>query len=195
MRQLHRYGCNVMRSLAVAVLAVAVLGAAGCSWFRHKSDVYKQSAENRPLEIPPDLDMPNTQGAVQLPAGQSQAGQSPAGQSSTGQSSTGQSKSVTRSSMQAPAGASTTGFTVSGDRDSVYTKVGDALAAIDGVTIASKAQLLGAYDLSYEGADFLVRVSQTQAGAYVSVVDPRGQPATAAAPAKLIKALQAALGG
>lgn len=168
---------------AVAMPATALVLAAavsGCHWFK-KDSGYQQSAESRPLEVPPDLDRPNTEGAMQLP------GDAP--------------RSVTRSSLgggasaaSAPA-ASASGFTVAGDRDEMFGKVGDALAAIPGVTIASKAQLLGAYDVSYEGGNFLVRVSKVDAGVYVSAVDPRGLPATGAAPAKLVAALKAALGG
>ena len=53
---------------------------------------------------------------------------------------------------------------------------------------------LGVYDVSYQGSNFLVRVSAVDAGAYVSAVDPRGQPATGEAPSKAIAALKAALG-
>ena len=87
------------------------------------------------------------------------------------------------------------GFTVGGSRDEAFTRVGEALAGIEGVAIASRAQLLGTYDVSYEGASFLVRVSAVDAGAYVSAVDPRGLPATGAAPTKLLAALKAKLGG
>src|SRR3546814_6611930 len=53
--------------------------------------------------------------------------------------------SVTRSSMaSAPTPAS--GFNVGGDRDATFAKVGEVLAATEGVTIASRAQVLGAYD-------------------------------------------------
>jgi len=69
------------------------------------------------------------------------------------------------------------------------------LAATDGVTIASKAQLLGTYDVSYHGADFLVRVTKVDAGVYVSAVDPRGMPASGDAATQLIAALKAAVGG
>ena len=96
------------------------------------------------------------------------------------------------------AGAATNaagGFTVGGSRDEAFTRVGEALAGIEGVAIASRAQLLGTYDVSYEGASFLVRVSAVDAGAYVSAVDPRGLPATGAAPTKLLAALMAKLGG
>ena len=96
------------------------------------------------------------------------------------------------------AGAATNaagGFTVGGSRDEAFTRVGEALAGIEGVAIARRAQLLGTYDVSYEGASFLVRVSAVDAGAYVSAVDPRGLPATGAAPTKLLAALKAKLGG
>ena len=53
--------------------------------------------------------------------------------------------------------------------------------------------MLGAYDIDFEGAKFLVRVSEVAGGSVVAAVDPRGQPAQGAAPAKLIAALKAAL--
>ncbi|MEO6263969.1 MAG: hypothetical protein ABIO58_03235 [Luteimonas sp.] len=178
MRQLQMDGSTMLRSLAVATVLVAVIGSSGCRWFR-KNSAYQQSAESRPLEVPPDLDRPNTEGAMQQPSGAAQ--------------------SVTRSSMPAPAAASAktsaTGFTIAGERDDVFNKVGEALAATGGVTIASKAQLLGTYDVNFEGANFLVRVTKVEAGVYVSAVDPRGMPATDAAPTKLIVALKSALGG
>jgi uncharacterized lipoprotein len=166
------------RPLVAATLAVAIVASAGCHWF-HKTDKnYEGSVESRPLEVPPDLDRPNTEGAMQVPAVGTQ--------------------SVTRSSMTPaaqPAQASTSGFTVAGDRDEVFEKVGSALAATTGVTIASKAQLLGTYDVSYQGANFLVRVTKVDAGVYVSAVDPRGMPAAGDAATQLIAALKTTLGG
>lgn len=164
-----------------AAALVLVASTAGCSWFK-KDTGFQLPVEVRPLEVPPDLDRPNTDGAMQLPG------------QATG--------SVSRSSLGAPRtapapaaapNAAPTGFIVPGSRDEVFGKVGDALAGIEGLTIASKAQLLGAYDVSYEGADFLVRVSQAEAGSYVSAVDPRGLPASGEAPLKLVAALKAAL--
>lgn len=166
------------RFLVAAVLAVAVLGTAGCSWFRKGNDLYAQSPENRPLEVPPDLSQPDTSGAMQLP-----------GADDTTQS-------VTRSSISArPAAANNTGFTVQGERDAVFDRIGEVLATTEGVTIASKAQILGTYDVDYEGSKFLLRVTKVGEGAYVSAVDPRGLPATGEAPVKLVSSLKAALGG
>jgi uncharacterized lipoprotein len=169
-----RAASTFSRPLALALLAVAVLGVSGCKWFRKGNPDYAMSPETRPLEVPPDLNLPNTAGAMKLPPSADQA-----------------------STAQGPSGAvaSASGFNVAGARDEVFTKLGDALAGVAGVTIASRAQLLGTYDVSYEGSNFLVRVVGVEAGAYVSAVDPRGLPATGAAPTKLIAALKAKLGG
>lgn len=166
------------RCAVLALLVASVFAASGCRWFR-KNSPYQQSAETRPLEVPPDLDRPNTDAALGAPASVSRSaisGTPVAGQAAT----------------PAAAGA---GFTVQGERDAVFAKVGEALAATAGVTIASKAQLLGAYDVSYEGSNFLVRVTKADAGIYVSAVDPRGVAASGPGPAKLLAALKAAVGG
>lgn len=164
----------VFRTLVAAALVVAVAGASGCRWLRKGNDLYAQSPESRPLEVPPDLDRPNTDGAMKMP---------PAG------------GSVARSSMPAPAAsvANSTGFTVPGERDAVFDRVGTALAAMDGVSIVSRAQILGTYDVDYQGTKFLVRVVKVEAGAYVSAVDPRGLPASGEAPTQLMASLKTAL--
>ena len=157
--------------LALVVVGMAVL-TSGCSWFRRGDSPYTQSPESRPLEVPPDLDLPNTAAAMKLPPGVQ-----PAATAAT-----------------TSAAASATGFTVPGARDAAFERVGTALAGIEGVTIASRAQLLGVYDVNYQGANFLVRVSASGDNSYVSAVDPRGLPASGDAPAKLVAALKAALG-
>ena len=154
--------------LAVVVIGVAVL-TSGCSWFRRGDSPYTQSPESRPLEVPPDLDLPRTDGAMKLPPG-------------------------TPAAAPAATAASPTGFTVPGAREATFERVGTALAGIEGVTIASRAQLLGAFDVNYQGTNFLVRVSPAGENSYVSAVDPRGLPATGEAPLKLIAALKSALG-
>ena len=166
-----------LRHAGLAVVVVSLVAASGCSWFR-KNSPYNQPADARPLEVPPDLDRPDTAAAVGTPS------------------------SVTRSSLSGtpvqgatPAPAAGAGFTLAGEPDAVFNRVGEALAAIPGVTVASKAQLLGTYDVNYEGSNFLVRVAKTDAGSYVSAVDPRGVAAGGEAPAKLLATLRTALGG
>jgi uncharacterized lipoprotein len=167
---------NAPRAIVIAAAVLVTVGASGCHWFK-KDSAYQMSPQSRPLEVPPDLDRPVTEGAMQVPGAGTQ--------------------SVTRSEMSATsqASASASGFTVAGDRDDVFAKVGAALAGVDGLTIASKAQLLGTYDVSYQGDNFLVRVTKVDAGVYVSAVDPRGMPATSAAATQLIATLKSGLGG
>ena len=174
MRQIHTSHSRAVRPLFAAVVVVIAIGTSGCHFFSRKHSVYAQSAETRPLEVPPDLDRPNTETAMQAPSADA--------------------SSVTRSSMPAASQNNASGFTIPGDRDDVFNKVGTALAGTEGVSIVSKAQLLGTYDVSYQGANFLVRVSKVDAGVYVSAVDPRGIAASNDAATKLIAALKASLG-
>ncbi|AUZ55296.1 hypothetical protein B1L07_09585 [Stenotrophomonas acidaminiphila] len=166
-----RHSRSAVRALSLALLAIATtVTATGCFKRGARGD-YALAPEMRPLEVPPDLTLPNTAGASQVPA----------------------LASATRPAQPAAAQPAQGGFTASGSRDEVFGKVGDALATVEGVTIASRAQLLGSYDVAYEGSNFLVRVVGVDAGAYVSAVDPRGLPATDPAAIKLLGALKAKL--
>ena len=91
----------IPRPLAIAVLAIAVLGVSGCKWFKKGNPDYALSAEARPLEVPPDLNLPNTAGAMKLPPAAGEV------------------------SAQPGAVASTTGFNVAGALDDVFAKLGD----------------------------------------------------------------------
>ena len=53
-------------AILVAITVTALLG--GCSWFRKgpRGD-YALVQEQRPLEVPPDLTLPDTSGAMALP--------------------------------------------------------------------------------------------------------------------------------
>jgi uncharacterized lipoprotein len=170
-----RQSVSAIRVLSFAILATATLvGTTGCFKRGAKGD-YALAPEMRPLEVPPDLNAPGGSPAAQVPVLASQAAKPAPAAAST----------------QAPTNAA--GFTVPGSKDDVFGKVGTALESVAGVKIASKAQLLGSYDVAYEGSDFLVRVVGVEAGAYVSAVDPRGLPATGAAPTKLLGELKAKL--
>ena len=160
--------------VATVIVAAAVVGLSGCSMFGKKSELYTQSGETRPLEVPPDLDRPSAERAMALP---------------------GSGGSVSASGMNSAGGSSAApiGFNATGERDAVFARIGDVLAATSGVTIANKAQILGTYDVGYMGSNFLVRVTKVGTGTYISAVDPRGLPPTGDAPMKLIAALKAAI--
>jgi len=174
MRLNHSASRLAGRAATTALVLAAVLASSGCSWFRKDNKLYAGDPMSRPLEVPPDLDMPRTEGAVAVP---------------------GAPVTASATASAAPVAGVSNGFTLAGSRDDVFAKVGEALGKVEGLTVASRAQLLGVYDVAYEGSNFLVRVSAVDAGAYVSAVDPRGQPATGEAATKAIAALKTALGG
>lgn len=172
-----RHSASTFRALSLAVLALGVtVATTGCFNRGAKGD-YALAPEMRPLEVPPDLTAPAgavTAGAAGAPVLASQSGRPAPAQAG------------------APV-ASASGFTVPGAKDAVFAQVGTALEGMQGLTIASRAQLLGSYDVAYEGSNFLVRVVAVEAGSYVSAVDPRGVAATDPAALKLVAALKATL--
>ena len=161
-----------VRVLSVALLAVVAVTTTGCFGKGARGD-YALAPEMRPLEVPPDLNLPGAGSAPQESVLAS---------------------SVARPAQAAPGEKPAGGFAVPGSRDEVFEQVGQVLEATQGVTIASRAQLLGSYDVAYEGSNFLVRVVGAEAGSYVSAVDPRGLPATDPASVKLLAELQQRLG-
>lgn len=179
-----RQKSSTFRIAGIAILALGtVVATTGCFKKGARGD-YALAPEVRPLEVPPDLTAP-AGSTVAAPAADS-AGvlASQVARPAQAQASAGAS--------QAPAN-NASGFTVNAGKEEVFGKVGSALEGIEGVTIASRAQLLGSYDVAYEGGNFLVRVVAVEAGSYVSAVDPRGMPATGEAPVKLIAALKGVL--
>ncbi len=158
---------KVAAPLAAVLLVSSVTG---CHWFKKKNELYTQSAELRPLEVPPELDRPSVDKAMTLPA---------VANSGTAAATTG--------------AVAATGFAVAGERDAVFTKVGEVLGATAGVRIANKADILGTYDVDYLDTKFLVRVTKAGNGAYVSAVDPRGLPPSGDAAGKLVAILKAAI--
>lgn len=172
------------RTALLAALVAAVVATSGCSWFNRDGGIYAKSEANRPLEVPPDLDLPAASAAVAASDAPSSALRS----QTTAQ---GGASSAAATSMAAASG----GFNVALPSDQAFARVGEVLAGMEGLQIASKAQLLGAYDVSYRGANFLVRVTAVEGGSYISAVDPRGVPATGDGPSTLMSVLEAALGG
>lgn len=157
------------RAAIAGVLLVGLVATSGCSWFRKDNNLY--TAQTRPLEVPPDLAV--VAATADAPTGP-----------------------VTASGTVAAArGGSGTGFKMTGDRDDAYARVDGVLSGMDGVAIVSRAKLLGAFDVTYQDTNFLVRVSESEGGVYVGAVDPRGVPANSEAAVKLVAALKAAVGG
>ncbi len=104
-----RQSVSTVRVLSYALLAVAVAaGTTGCFKRGVKGD-YALAPEMRPLEVPPDLNLPTTTGDNKVPT------------------------LASATKPAAPAAAApavgNTGFTIAGGKDEAFAKVGTALAA------------------------------------------------------------------
>lgn len=156
------------RVLSVALVAV-VASSAGCSWWRGKSG-YENSPESRPLEVPPDLDRPASDSSMQIPA-------------------------VASAPRAAPAGPVTgESFVIADSVDGAWRRVGLALDRIDGVTIGERAQPQSVYNVTFDGASFLVKVAAEGEGSRISAVSADGQEVRTGAAGKLLALLKERLG-
>ena len=151
------------RLVLAGAIALALGSAAGCSWFKHKSD-YQKSVENSPLEVPPDLTLPDTSGSTQLPPASSLGG--------------------------AATTAASAGLMVPGSAKDVWAKLGDILGGLNGVTITGKAEALNSYDLSYQGQSFLLRVEDVDGQSRLSAISPDGQVISGGSVGALLRAIK-----
>lgn len=166
-----------MRALSVALLSTFVLAASGCSWFRGKSE-YEYASEGRALEIPPDLDAPRVDAAMAIPPVEA----APA------------SSAPAVAAARSPAIVSSGPFAVDDAVDSTWRRLGIALERTDGVEILDRAQVLSAYNVRFEGQEFLVRVSRDGERSRVGAVDGDGREVSGGAAGKLLASLRARLG-
>lgn len=151
------------RALLATTLAAALLGGTGCHYLHrpdgsmrflpqsHNSD-YKKAKENRPLEVPPDLDTPATDPSMQVPAARSGPSYTPA-------------------STIAASG----GFSLSDSPASAWERMGKALERIDGVTITQRSQLINSYEVQFKGATLLIRANPEGGSTRVDVVGTDGK--------------------
>jgi hypothetical protein len=155
------------RPLLLAAVVVALAATSGCHWFHrdHKS-AYAQSPENRPLEVPPDLNLPDTAAAIPMPASSGLGG----------------------GNAMADAGNQ-----LAGSATNAYPKIGAALESIPGVVINGRAEALGSFDVTYQGESFLVRVQDRAGGSRLMALSADGQVLTGGASAVLLAAIKAKL--
>ena len=170
---------SILRPLLIAVIGTALLTQGGCVWLRAKfanTAVYEDSDQANPLEIPPDLDTPNTTAGIAIP----DVTANPVTQGSTA-----------TATVPAIGGD---GFAMADTVDSAFRRVGVALGKIDGVTLGDSAQLLGTHTVTYQGTTMLIRVEAAGEGARVTAVGTDGTPLTGGPAGALLAALKARLG-
>ncbi len=139
--------------MLTTVALASLLG--GCGFihrhFDRKDDSYKKSVNERPLEVPPDLDTPNSSGALVVPTPGSGAA-SAAGVASTtppGSDATG-----AASAGYAPAGGVTLGgdsIGVADNVDNTWSRVGLALERSGAAKILGRDQASATYTVQTTG--------------------------------------------
>jgi hypothetical protein len=146
--------------IGAASLAI-VVASTGCGWLKNKTH-YQDSREMSPLEVPPELDRPDTSSATALPVA----------------SSAGPPSSALNAGRLAMSAAE------------AYPKVGEILAATPGVVVNGRAEALSSYDVSYKGESFLLRVLDATGGSRLVALSPDGRMLTTGSAAELIAAIK-----
>lgn len=158
-----------LRVTQISLVILIALSVAGCSWLRSKfsnDDRYLGSQESQPLEVPPGLDLPTIDPAMQVPQ-------------ASGSGAVGVTSAAPAGGVVVPANAgAVTDFTMADTLDSAWSRIGLSLARIDGVTIGNRAKLLGTYEVQYQGQAFLLRAQPDGESIRVTAIGADGQPLT-----------------
>jgi len=179
---------SIRNAVLVGSTVLLLMAGSGCAQRGPRGD-YALPIEQRPLEVPPELNLAVNNDGRQGPALASvvQATQTGATQANPIVAPTAPVTSATNMA------AAASGFTVSGSREQVYEALGQILTALDGVTIASRSQMLTSFDVSFADSRFLLRVTTTETGTRVSAVDARGLPVTETGAVQLLEILKTKL--
>jgi uncharacterized lipoprotein len=147
----------VRRDIQALTIAVSASLLASCGWFdrhfHHENDEYKTSVQERPLEVPPDLDKPNTSGALTIPDTSATATTAPVATSGASEPPTA-APVGTAPATEAPATAASAPAILSGDAlhisdtvDSVWNRVGLAMERSGAATIVARDEAGRTYDV------------------------------------------------
>jgi len=143
---------NNFALLAAAVVGGSLLG--GCGFFHkhfdRKEPEYRKSVQERPLEVPPDLDTPSSSSALVIPAAGSAAATSSATSSGAPPSAA--------APTAVPSEAATAGVSIGGDGlrvadsvESTWSRVGLALERSGAATILGRDEAAHAYTVETTG--------------------------------------------
>jgi len=140
----------------LGALAVASL-LDGCSMlhrhFDHKDTEYRQATESRPLEVPPDLDTPNSSAALVIPPAGAAAPAAATGATPAAPPSGGAVPGTAPPAVQAVPGASLVGdgLVVNDGADSTWSRVGLALERSGAASIVSRDEAGHSYVVATTG--------------------------------------------
>jgi uncharacterized lipoprotein len=132
-------------TFSIAALAIAL---GGCSLFHHHDNYYSKAVESRPLEVPPDLEMPaGTNELVVPPSG----GAAPATTTSSAGAAAQPASSVPPSSAAVGTVQSAAGLHVTDSVDHTWQRVGIALERAQVGTISERDESGHSYTLDVQG--------------------------------------------
>jgi uncharacterized lipoprotein len=169
-----------IRYALIGLIAVTLVSTSGCGWFRSKKDPYKNAPENRPLEIPPDLDQPKTDPTMQIP---------PVKRASNAPANAGASISSVPQAL-----INEGQFVLADTLDSAWRRVGLALDRMDGVTVGTRSEALGTTEVAYKGQTFLIRLRAQANTTEISAVSTDGRSLAGGPAAELLSLLKTRLG-
>ena len=148
--------------LLVGVASLAILAAPACSWIKDKTH-YQSSREANPLEVPPELDKPDTSTATALP---------------------------TVASLTTPQATGAAEGRLAVSASEAYPKIGEILGTIPGVVVNGRAEALSSYDVSYKGESFLLRVLDATGGSRLVALSPDGRMLNSGSAAELMASIK-----
>ena len=169
------------RPLLAILVGAALLSQSGCVWLRTKfanTAVYEDSKQSDPLEMPPDLDVPNTSAGVAIP----DVTPNPMAQSGAPQS------------VPVAPSAPMDGFMLADTAESAFRRIGVALSKIDGVVLGESFEAAGTHSVTFQGTPMLIKVEGTGESARVSAINPDGTRMTGGAAGQLLAILKSRLG-
>jgi uncharacterized lipoprotein len=149
----------VRRDIKALTIAIAASLLASCGWFdrhfHHENDDYKASVQEHPLEVPPDLDKPNTSGALTVPAAgattapvaMSDASAPPAPAAMAAAPASEAPVTTAPATSSAPALLSGDALHVSDTVDSVWNRVGLAIEHSGAATVLARDEAQRTYDV------------------------------------------------
>lgn len=155
----------LITSLAASVL----LSTTACSVFRADTG-YNKAVEQRPLEVPPELDQPVVNQGMAVPGERSN--------NVTGMSSLGSSN-----------------FMMDEGVSSAWDRIGNALNSMEGITIKNQSRMLSMFSVQQAGSTVLIRVTSKGADStLVEAINSEAKPVDTPQTRALIGKLKQQLG-
>ena len=138
-----------MKRILIPLFLLASVALAGCQTikahnpFRHKEPAYKSAQQEQPLEVPPGMDQPPTTEALAIPDAGNGAG-------STATSPEAGAPPAAQESVSSGVTASGNSLTVADTPDSVYHRVGLALARGDAGQVTASDDAAHTYQVAVD---------------------------------------------